>query len=71
MPDSGGVYFVPAFGGLLAPWWQDDARGAILGLTGYTTRVGDARQLDIFEAAPCTVSSCGCLLTRPEHAHQG
>jgi len=39
VPDSGGVYFVPAFGGLLAPWWQDDARGAILGLTGYTTRV--------------------------------
>lgn len=38
VPDSGGVYFVPAFGGLLAPWWQDDARGAILGLTGYTTR---------------------------------
>lgn len=47
VPDSGGVYFVPAFGGLLAPWWQDDARGAILGLTGYTTRVGDVRQLDI------------------------
>lgn len=40
VPDSGGVYFVPAFGGLLAPWWQDDARGVIVGLTQYSTKVG-------------------------------
>ena len=39
MPDNGGVYFVPAFGGLLAPWWQDDARGVIVGLTQYSTKV--------------------------------
>lgn len=39
VPDSGGVYFVPAFGGLLAPWWQDDARGVIVGLTQYSTKV--------------------------------
>lgn len=38
--DTAGVYFVPAFGGLLAPWWRDDARGVILGLTQYTTKVG-------------------------------
>jgi len=33
LEDSGGVYMVPAFTGLGAPWWQPDARGAILGLT--------------------------------------
>jgi len=36
--DNGGVYFVPAFSGLFAPYWRDDARGAILGLTGYAGR---------------------------------
>ncbi|MBI5441436.1 MAG: glycerol kinase GlpK [Deltaproteobacteria bacterium] len=33
--DNGGVYFVPAFSGLFAPYWRSDARGAILGLTRY------------------------------------
>ncbi len=33
VPDSGGVHLVPAFTGLGAPWWDPDARGAILGLT--------------------------------------
>ena len=33
VPDSGGVVVVPAFTGLGAPWWDADARGAILGLT--------------------------------------
>ena len=32
-PDTAGVYFVPAFVGLGTPWWDDDARGAIFGLT--------------------------------------
>jgi glycerol kinase len=36
--DSGGVYVVPAFSGLGAPWWQSDVRGAIVGLTFATTR---------------------------------
>ncbi|XP_056012201.1 glycerol kinase-like isoform X1 [Ostrea edulis] len=31
-------FFVPAFGGLLAPYWEDDARGTIVGMTGYTRR---------------------------------
>jgi glycerol kinase len=35
--DSGGVYFVPAFSGLFAPYWRSDARGAIVGLTRYNT----------------------------------
>ena len=33
--DSGGIYFVPAFSGLFAPYWRSDARGAIVGLTRY------------------------------------
>lgn len=39
VPDTGGVYFVPAFGGLLAPHWREDARGALLGLTGAPARL--------------------------------
>ena len=35
--DNGGVYFVPAFSGLFAPHWRPDARGVIVGLTGYVT----------------------------------
>ncbi|MFQ5792830.1 MAG: FGGY family carbohydrate kinase, partial [Acidobacteriota bacterium] len=33
--DSGGIYFVPAFSGLFAPYWRNDARGVIVGLTRY------------------------------------
>ncbi|WP_099332304.1 glycerol kinase GlpK [Actinomyces minihominis] len=36
--DNGGVYFVPAFSGLFAPYWRDDARGAIVGMTRYNTK---------------------------------
>ncbi len=35
VPDNGGVYFVPAFSGLYAPYWDADARGTVIGLTGY------------------------------------
>ncbi|MFA5513357.1 MAG: glycerol kinase GlpK [Sphaerochaetaceae bacterium] len=35
--DCGGVYIVPAFSGLFAPYWRSDARGVIAGLTGYVT----------------------------------
>jgi glycerol kinase len=33
--DAGGIYFVPAFSGLFAPYWKSDARGVIVGLTRY------------------------------------
>jgi glycerol kinase len=33
--DNGGIYFVPAFSGLYAPYWKDNARGVIVGLTRY------------------------------------
>ena len=38
VPDTGGIYFVPAFSGLFAPYWRPDARGAIVGLSRYHTR---------------------------------
>ena len=43
VPDSGGVYFVPAFSGLFAPHWRSDARGAIVGLSRFNTRAHLAR----------------------------
>jgi len=36
--DNGGIYFVPAFSGLFAPYWRSDARGAILGMTRYVNK---------------------------------
>ncbi|MGE0300590.1 glycerol kinase GlpK [Pseudonocardia sp.] len=41
--DNGGVYFVPAFSGLFAPYWRSDARGAIVGLSRYDTAAHIAR----------------------------
>lgn len=40
---SGGVYFVPAFNGLFAPWWRDDARGICIGITRFTNKAHIAR----------------------------
>jgi glycerol kinase len=57
--DCGGVYFVPAFSGLFAPYWRSDARGVIAGLSRYATKAHLARAaleatafqtLEIFEA---------------------
>jgi glycerol kinase len=57
--DNGGAFFVPAFSGLFAPYWRDDARGALVGLTRYVTKGHIARAvleanayqtLDIVEA---------------------
>ena len=41
--DNGGLYFVPAFSGLFAPYWKASARGTICGLTGYATKAHLAR----------------------------
>jgi len=41
--DNGGVYFVPAFSGLYAPYWKDSARGVITGLTRYANKGHIAR----------------------------
>lgn len=59
VPDCGGVYIVPAFSGLFAPYWRSDARGVIAGLTGYVTAAHICRAVlestafqvkDIFDA---------------------
>jgi glycerol kinase len=41
--DNGGIYIVPAFSGLYAPYWKDNARGVIVGLTRYVNRGHFAR----------------------------
>ena len=41
--DNGGIYFVPAFSGLYAPYWKSDARGAIVGLTRFVNKGHIAR----------------------------
>lgn len=54
VPDNGGVYFVPAFSGLFAPYWQDDARGVIVGLTRFNNKGHIARAVNeatAFQAA--------------------
>ncbi len=43
VPDNGGVYFVPAFSGLFAPYWRSDARGAVVGLSRFNNRAHIAR----------------------------
>jgi glycerol kinase len=43
VPDAGGVYFVPAFSGLFAPYWRPDARGTIVGLTRAANKAHLAR----------------------------
>jgi len=41
--DNGGIYFVPAFSGLFAPYWRSDARGVIVGMTRFVNRGHIAR----------------------------
>ncbi|MCL4249675.1 MAG: glycerol kinase GlpK [Anaerolineae bacterium] len=43
VPDNGGIYFVPAFSGLFAPYWRSDARGVIVGMTRYVNKGHFAR----------------------------
>jgi glycerol kinase len=43
VPDTGGVYFVPAFSGLFAPYWRWVARGALVGLSRFTNNAHIAR----------------------------
>ncbi len=43
VPDNGDVYFVPAFSGLFAPYWRDDARGVLVGLTRFANKGHIAR----------------------------
>jgi glycerol kinase len=66
VPDNGGVYFVPAFSGLFAPYWRPDARGAVVGLTHFANRGHLARAVleatayqtaDVLEAVAADLGS--------------
>ncbi|WP_201466339.1 glycerol kinase GlpK [Janibacter melonis] len=70
--DNGGVYFVPAFSGLFAPYWRPDARGAILGLTRYANKGHLARAVlestafqtrDVLDAMQADAERAGGRLT--------
>jgi glycerol kinase len=67
--DNGGAYFVPAFSGLFAPHWRSDARGAIVGLTGYVNRghlaraVLEATAFQSREVLDAMNADCGVELT--------
>lgn len=66
--DNGGVYFVPAFSGLFAPYWRQDARGTIVGMTRFSNRGHFARAAleavayqvrDVLDAVNADVASTG------------
>ena len=68
VPDTGGCYFVPAFSGLFAPYWDMYARGVIVGLTRYITKAHIVRATleaicyqtrDVMEAMRADSTCCG------------
>ena len=61
--DNGGIYFVPAFSGLFAPYWRSDARGVIVGMTRYINRGHIARATLEATAYP-DQRSAGCYGSR-------
>jgi glycerol kinase len=69
VPDNGGVYVVPAFSGLFAPYWRSDARGVICGITRYTNRGHLARAAleatahQTVDVAEAMQRDCGVRLT--------
>lgn len=61
VPDNGGVFFIPAFAGLLAPYWRSDARGLVCGLTAYNTKAHLARA--VLEATAFQVRAVDLVVT--------
>lgn len=61
VPDNGGVYFIPAFSGLGAPWWQPEARGRITGLTLNSTKAHLCRAA-LESIAYQVTDLCGAML---------
>lgn len=67
--DTGGVYFVPAFSGLAAPWWDQYARGLVIGITGGTTKAHLARAVlesiafQVYDNAIAMRDGAGAALT--------
>jgi glycerol kinase len=70
VPDSGGCYFVPAFSGLFAPYWRSDARGVLVGLTGFVNKAHIARAVleatawQTREVVDAMAADSGVALTR-------
>nr|WCZ58776.1 glycerol kinase [Seculamonas ecuadoriensis] len=68
VPDTGNVFFVPAFAGLFAPYWRSDARGTIVGLTQFSTKAHIVRAmlesvcLQTREVVDSMKSDCGIEL---------
>jgi glycerol kinase len=66
--DNGGIYFVPAFSGLYAPYWKHTARGVIAGMTRYTNKghiaraVLEATAFQTREVVEAMVNDCGIPL---------
>ena len=68
VPDNGGVYFVPAFSGLYAPYWRPDARGAVMGLTHFANKSHLARavlEATAFQTADVLAAAGEDLGVRP------
>lgn len=68
VPDNGGVYIVPAFSGLFAPYWRPDARGAVLGLTHFANKGHLARavlEATAFQTADVLAAAEADLGVRP------
>jgi glycerol kinase len=67
--DSGGIFFVPAFSGLFAPYWRSDARGVIVGMTRYVNKghiaraVLEATAFQTREVLDAMEKDCGVTLT--------
>jgi glycerol kinase len=59
--DTAGVYFVPAFSGLLAPRWRSETRGVIVGLTSYSTK---ASAVTLGFRRPCAQPLVSCSRSR-------
>ena len=68
VPDNGGVYIVPAFSGLYAPYWREDARGLICGLTRYANRAHicraalEATAYQVLDVAEAMIRDSGIAL---------
>src|SRR5207245_10681133 len=69
--DNGGIYFVPAFSGLYAPYWKENARGVIAGLTRYANKghlaraVLEATAFQTREVVEAMEKDCGASLVVP------
>ena len=70
--DTGGCYFVPAFSGLFAPYWRQDARGALVGLTRFVTKAHIARAaleataFQTREVLDAINADCRCAADKPQ-----